>query len=194
MNIQLAAPQQDAPLVELLSQWARRGKHLGPLARRQAGGLGLAGGSRFGNDDPALYPNQTCGPASFMSAVTLEDAKLMPDGMQDDAMCSCTAHTAASIGAAPGQPSLKRIRTADAGAARDDAAAAAVLSERRASHHRASSSTAAGPAGGGDGTPIDHIFQFHKALRRELRDLEAAAVELHANIDGTSRRGYEQVG
>jgi hypothetical protein len=40
--------------------------------------------------------------------------------------------------------------------------------------------------------PIDHIFQFHKALRRELREIEASAVAFQvATEEATSAGGFD---
>eukprot|EP00887_Chlorella_sp_A99_P004372 scaffold15.g4372.t1 len=187
-NIRLAAPAEDAPLVELLGQWARRGKHVPPAVA--AGGSGGGGGGAAGPapssiDDPALYPNHTCGPASFLSALAEADAALA-EGMDIAGPGSVGDAAPAALLGSGEQPNLKRIRTTEDGTA--------ALLERRSSHSAASSSSPGTDASGiGDSTPIDHIFQFHKALRRELRDLEAAAVELYSASDGVGRGSCDQL-
>lgn len=86
------------------------------------------------------------------------------------------AAPAAAVACCHPAPPLKRIRI------------------ERSSIERSSSSLCDADVVAGEGTtpvhtpmshpsPIDHIFQFHKALRRELRELESSAVELQNAVD-----------
>ncbi|KAL4436350.1 hypothetical protein ABPG77_009912 [Micractinium sp. CCAP 211/92] len=209
-NLRGAAPRHEAPLVELLSQWARRGKLIMPAAEGT--------GPRRSLDDPAFYSNQTCGPASFLSSMaapeqregTGSDPETGPAAMQGSAAAAAAADNhqqqqqdgearAAQGGAAQppaaaaqqqhqAPPMLKRIRTDSHGGGAESLIGGTPhgpplsphgvllpgLSPRFGGYGGHLSAAAGSTAGGVN--PVDHIFQFHKALRRELREIEATAV------------------
>ncbi len=50
-----------------------------------------------------------------------------------------------------------------------------------------------GGAVGSAYNPIDHIFQFHKALKRELKELESAAAGFQQAVDNQDRATIPQV-
>lgn len=152
-NIRKAAPPTEAPLVELLSQWAARGT--------RKSGKGGSAARRSASDDPTAYSNETCGPGPKLGGVAAEPSTAVMD-------------------AAMGAPAPKRIKTGGG-----DSVGAAVLASADSGFGRAPSAVAAAFGSSGVVAPIDHIFQFHKALRRELKDLETCAIELQAAADAT---------
>jgi zinc finger-like protein len=155
-NIARAAPAADGALVELLTQWALRGAAAPADTGPVCSQLGNAA-LRRGSDDPAAYGNQTCGPLAAAAA-------------------AAAATEAAVAVAAAAAPRLKRIRT-------DGAPRASAAAPAGPPGAAAASASASAFAAGGAANPIDHIFQFHKALRRELRELEASSVALQAAAD-----------
>ncbi|EFN52596.1 hypothetical protein CHLNCDRAFT_138627 [Chlorella variabilis] len=196
-NIRSAAPRHEAPLVELLCQWARRGKLIMPAAD---GAGGTSASRRRSLDDPSFYPNQTCGPASFLSsmAISQQQQQQQRDGSGDleaaagdDSQQQVGAAAAATAAAAP-PPQLKRIRTEAGGGAEGGAPLGSGLLplsphgvllpglSPRFGRGSAGSSPTTDDGSAGATRPIDHIFQFHKALRRELREIEASAVAFQA--------------
>jgi hypothetical protein len=214
-NIRSAAPPHEAPLVELLCQWARRGKLIMPAAD---GIGGVAASRRKSLDDPSFYSNQTCGPASFLSSMARAekdqkeaDQQRQQQQEEEEAAVAAAAATAAAAAAAVaaagtaggeqqpaagGQsgghhPTLKRIRT-DASVAAGGCGPGCGHTHHHSHHHHQqhahvrvpqsphgvllpglshhfhdSSSLGSTPTTAADGgiRPIDHIFQFHKALR-----------------------------
>ena len=60
---------------------------------------------------------------------------------------------------------------------------------RAAKKARPAAPPAAPPTTGGD-NPIDHIFQFHKALRRDLRAMEGEAAAFSAALDAAGGSGW----
>lgn len=90
-----------------------------------------------------------------------------------------------SVGPQQAEPPLKRIRVVpDEGGVgsgglecmETDGCGTPML------HHQHGVSTA---------VPIDHIFQFHRALKRELRELETAAIALQADADESTSWGHD---
>ena len=164
------------------AQWARRGKLIMPAVDGTGGA-----GRRRSLDDPSFYSNHTCGPASFLSAMAPREASGELDRSASGGSPRAVAEAAGggagwsplpaanteSAGAAAqggGHPHLKRIRT-DGGAA---AAAALPLSPHgvllpglspRFDHSSYDSTPRLGGSTAGGINPVDHIFQFHKALR-----------------------------
>jgi hypothetical protein len=152
---------------------------------------GVAASRRKSLDDPAFYPNQTCGPASFLSSVAHDRAQQQQQQQQREGSGFGDLEAAPAAAAGGGEPpaadafsqnppQLKRIRTdgfpAAAGAALHHGRGSGGmllplsphgvllpgLSPRFDSH--LSSPTTEGSTSGCI-KPIDHIFQFHKALR-----------------------------
>ena len=152
-------------------------------------------GRRRSLDDPSFYSNQTCGPASFLSAMAPREGSGELDRSASGGSPRAVAEAAGGAAgwgqlpaAAAGEqaaaaqgganPHLKRIRT-DGGAA----AAAAAMSggtgalplsphgvllpglSPRFDHSSYDSTPRLGGSTAGGIKPIDHIFQFHKALR-----------------------------
>jgi hypothetical protein len=206
--------------VELLCQWARRGKLIMPAAD---GSGGVAASRRKSLDDPSFYSNQTCGPASFLSSMAQAekdqkeaDQQQQLEEEEAEAAAAATAASAAAAAAAAGtaggeqqpaaggqgdghHPTLKRIRTDASAAAAGGCGPGCGHSHLGYSHHHShqqqqqqqhahmrvpqsphgvllpglsphchdGSSLGSTPTTAADAgiRPIDHIFQFHKALR-----------------------------
>lgn len=163
-------------------QWARRGKLIMPAAD---GAGGTSASRRRSLDDPSFYPNQTCGPASFLSsmAISQQQQQQQRDGSGDleaaagdDSQQQVGAAAAATAAAAP-PPQLKRIRTEAGGGAEGGAPLGSGLLplsphgvllpglSPRFGRGSAGSSPTTDDGSAGATRPIDHIFQFHKALR-----------------------------
>ncbi|KAK9840584.1 hypothetical protein WJX81_003072 [Elliptochloris bilobata] len=177
---ELAAPADDCTLVSLLSGWAARGRQASP--------------EPVDRDDPIRFSNETCG------------VSRPPRGVPAAAAAPTGSHAKARLRSAPPgaqtvEPAAKRARKSSARAA---AAAASVArnagggpsgsAERPAEGAGGGLLAASGAAEGRGGdaaapraaprvNPIDHIFQFHKALRRDLRSLEEEARAFAAALD-----------
>lgn len=152
INIKRAAPSSDAVLVKLLEVWAKRG-----FAYRKLG--------RKSSDDPALFQNETCGPRLGCNSYKEGETADLPSASTAPML---EAHASECDG-----PALKRIKVtrAESGCGANHLKAnlevdTMVNPVKRHTHHN----------------PIDHIFQFHKALRREIKELELAAVDLEASV------------
>ena len=182
------------PLLPPLLQWARRGKLIMPAAD--------GAGRRKSLDDPAFYSNQTCGPASFLSAMAAAaaegsgdlDAGLARDQQQQqqqqaagDAAAEQGGGAAAPAGAPQHSPhpNLKRIRTEAVPHGRGGGGGGGTpyggkgpllplsphgvllpgLSPRFGDYRGQHGGGVGADGSGGLTRPIDHIFQFHKALR-----------------------------
>ena len=140
----------EKPLVELLSRWAHR----------KLEGSGNAEEDELRADNPAAFPITTCGPQ------VEEDHGLPADYRRPKRI---RVDKGAGRGAGT-----------DGGGRRDGNTANATNAANTAS---TTSRDAATPDVDHDGpialvNPIDHIFQFHKALRSELKDLEKASLAL----------------
>ena len=171
-------------------QWARRGKLIMPAAD----GSGEAG-RRRSLDDPSFYSNQTCGPASFLSAMAARESRgELPEappragptrdqpgggGGAPAAQPPAGGGEAAAAGlgsGGAGNPHLKRIRTDGAAAEAGGGGGVGGLPlsphgvllpglSPRFDHSSYDSTPRLGGSTAGGIKPIDHIFQFHKALR-----------------------------
>jgi len=175
-NIRRAAPPTDAPLVELLSLWAARGRRpeeVGDDDMNAAHEMSHRDMTRGSSDDPTAYSNETCGGASLPTVVVATPPPL-PTGTGADGAYE--------------QRAPKRIRTEASPAVHaasngDNRACDGVTQTESVDHslNRYRETIADSIV-----NPIDHIFQFHKALRRELKDLELAAVDLQSAANATS--------
>lgn len=110
---------------------------------------GDTSGNRCVSDDPAAYAIETCGTSNRIS---------LENHCHDEPGCSHDE----------GLPRPKRVRT---GREPIGTPSTTVAMDQ----DRDTFKTQKVP---GIRNPIDHIFQFHKALRQELKDLEAAAIDL----------------
>lgn len=159
------------------------------------------GSPSWASYDPCLFGNNTCelrllnqGNGAGMSPrkrQKLERQGSPPDSSTD---ATPTAQAAAAAAAAAGSSGalsdLAYAASATPGvlaaAADESGAAAAAVAGGGIMQHQALHGVGAGMQVGAGAchptgcSPIDHIFQFHKALRRELKQLEsdAAALEL----------------
>ncbi|KAK9866277.1 hypothetical protein WJX84_001775 [Apatococcus fuscideae] len=163
-NMRLAAPSMDAALVELLCMWARRGR--APLSA-----------SVKGHDDPSQFSNQTCGPAHPISSQAAPkpcSSRLESRSSGMPATAGVHSNSTSLAGCKRGSceepsecPVAKQARTENA----HDKTGSQQLGQ-------APLAPLPGPRFLGrtvQVNPIDHIFQFHKALRRDLRVLEKEA-------------------
>ena len=106
--------------------------------------------------DPAAYPIKTCGMENFGTYNAGEDESIDFD--------------------LTGFPKPKRIRLdCQMNSTYDDAEMNSTPAKNEINNVHF-----------GQRNPIDHIFQFHKALRQELKDLESAAVKLQRITADTS--------
>jgi len=162
-------------------------------------------------DDPIRFSNETCGVSGARRAMPAHAPAPAPAAPQA-VPAPPPLPRGPPLGSSPRaespppEPVPKRARTASArmGAARAAPAAPAAPAARKeatgAGAERPAGGEAAPPAaagaappreGGGAAAPapaprvnpIDHIFQFHKALRRDLRSLEAEARAFAAALD-----------
>ncbi|KAK9834239.1 hypothetical protein WJX84_003552, partial [Apatococcus fuscideae] len=159
-NMRLAAPSMDAALVELLCMWARRGRT--PDAA-----------SYKGQDDPTQFSNETCGRAHPACSHAPRSAPSSHSETSSHETLAAPLHADAALLAGckrrpsrdPSEsPDPKQARLADPGTGQ--------------SLGQDPLSPSPGPRFLGQPVqvnPIDHIFQFHKALRRDLRVLEKEA-------------------
>jgi hypothetical protein len=159
------------------------------------------GSSSWASYDPCLFGNNTCelrllsqGNGSGMSPRKRQklDSQGSPPESSTDVTptAQATAAAAAAAGSSGALSDLACAASATPGAlaaaADEPSAVAAAAAGRGIVQHQAPHGVTAGmqsSAGASHPTgcsPIDHIFQFHKALRRELKQLEsdAAALEL----------------
>jgi zinc finger-like protein len=185
-NIKRAAPVGEAPLVELLSQWAWRGAEVAAAAAAAAAVANSNDGAaptwRRGTDDPNAYSIETCTPARARALAHHHDI-ITNAAATTAAVAVATAAAAAAVEA--GGPPLKRIRTTTTQT--QSLPTELLLSNLESGSLPPSPNTAAAVAAANNNTfqenPIDHIFQFHKALRRELKELESEAIDLQNRSD-----------
>lgn len=185
-NIKQAAPVAEAPLVELLSQWALRGAEV--AAAVASGGGGHGNGSaptwRRGTDDPNAYSIETCTPARAR-ALAHHDTTSVFAASASAAVAVATAAAAAATEA--GGPPLKRIRTTKK---TQSLPTELLMPKVESGSLPPSPNSIAAAAAAINNTfqenPIDHIFQFHKALRRELKELESEAIDLQNRSDAAT--------
>jgi zinc finger protein-like protein len=220
-NIGGAAPVKEAPLVALLTAWARR--RVGNSKNRSFIAAAVIGGGMNNNsDDPSQFSTETCAPST--TAITLATrtatiAMISSMGGDNDKMrntgdsqhdqrqyvttSDAVAHLNNNTTTLHGDsrmevtaavlddddkatvhmgPPLKKIKT------KDDSSSSHHHQQRQNQplplptphQHPGSSSLLLQGQGA---SPIDHIFQFHRALKRELRELESAAIALQAEAD-----------
>ena len=216
-NIKRAAPVEEAALVKLLEQWARRGlahaAHAAPDdEQQQQQEEEMVPRWRRGTDDPAAYSIETCTPANALvvgAGGGCGEPHLPPVEEREEEVVEKKTVGAMEYddgGDGVGKkeyfsgtaaPPLKRIRTAAAGNGDGDGASHHhhhhLLLRRQSSslphspHTTAAATataTAAATATMHQDKPIDHIFQFHKALRREIKELEADVIEVQSTAEG----------
>ena len=175
INIRRAAPPHDAPLVQLLELWANRGFRSAEKGEQSADGAESKRGV-----DPSLFRNETCGPhiGGSIGVSTHEDHSMDNNTETFDPSNRMDAHLASQDDSGP---ALKRIRVSSSlsNEGRQKEEDGRRVGGRRTLKGDVTNSSNASRRDK-DHNPIDHIFQFHKALRRDMRDLEIAAVDLEA--------------
>lgn len=189
-NIQRAASVTEAPLVELLSQWAWRGAEGAAAAANDDHGDGSAPTWRRGTDDPNAYSIETCTPARARALAHQDTTNAAAAATAAAGAAAVAVATAAATAATEaGGPPLKRIRTIP----KTQSLPSELLMPKLQSgnfSHSPNSAIAATTATAINNTfqenPIDHIFQFHKALRRELNELESEAIDLQSRSDAAT--------
>ncbi|DBB01633.1 hypothetical protein WJX77_010630 [Trebouxia sp. C0004] len=165
-NMQLAAPEVDSVLVQLLSRWAERGRDGSPRSQD---------GCNFED-----FINSTCAPSSPTKVINHSDpapsvAHSHPPLLQHGQGKVRPAGPLA--GADVVLPQQKRRRTASS-------------HHRSASHVPAATGNSSGAVDSARpqalNNPIDHIFQFHKALKRDLRYMEQDASAFASAVEEAS--------
>lgn len=170
LNMQLAASEVDSVLVQLLSKWAERGRDGSPCSQD---------GCNFED-----FINSTCAPSSPTKVVNHSDPAA--------AIAAAAAAAAQPEAARPKrQQSQGQIRLAEPLPA--DLVLPAPKRRRTSSSAKLAASPVPAAVGNSKGTdtiqsqsglsnPIDHIFQFHKALRRDLSYMEQDASAFAAAV------------
>lgn len=175
-NIQRAAPVAEAPLVELLSQWTWRGAEVAGAAASD----GSVPTRRHGTDDPNAYSIETCTPARARALAYHDTTNAAAAAAGAAAVAVATAAAAAATEA--GGPPLKRIRTTQ----KTQSVANELLMPKINQNGNLSLTATTAINNTFQENPIDHIFQFHKALRRELKELESEAIDLQSRSDAAT--------
>ena len=219
-NIGGAAPVKEAPLVALLTAWARRG--VGNNKNRSAAAAVIGDGLNNNSDDPSQFSTETCVPST--TAVTLttttatkamvssmggdNDERKMSTGafQYDQRQYVTTSNAAAHLNNNTAITHGDSCMEVTAAVLDDDDDKATVhmgpplkkiktKNDSSSSHHHHQQQNQPLPTPhqrpvstslllqGQGASPIDHIFQFHRALKRELRELESAAIALQAEAD-----------
>ncbi|EFJ48814.1 hypothetical protein VOLCADRAFT_60154 [Volvox carteri f. nagariensis] len=170
-NIRLGAPPGDLPLVELLSRWARRGRpSTVPLGAPETGPRACIG--------PLAAPGEKRTAAAGAGACGMECDSYGTYGLAEMELSTAPrallrnqrreSQDGPTVGATPpsGACCVSKQRKLDDGQVAGGQCDCAC-------------DDGAGRGGSGGGyNPIDHIFQFHKALRQELKQMEADAMRL----------------